>query len=847
MKALPKKDFPVEQARRFLEPGPIVLVSTAWQGQRNLMTMGWHMVMGFSPSLVATYLWNENHSHALAVGSGECVINVPGVELLDTVVDIGNCSGREVDKFARFGLDALPASEVGAPLVGQCHSNFECRLYDDSQVASSNLFIWEIVRAHVAPRPKLPRTVHYRGDGQFMVAGTECRVDGGSSPTCCNARTPPHAGPPRMTEHLTDLDAAVDWLFARVDGPMRIGAPLALGKPHRLLNALYARVEHDPSRPLQLYTALSLNPPKARGNGLEARFLAPFAQRHFGDDFPRLAYADAIARDALPAHVQVEEFYMQSGALLGSRQAQSSYTSLNYTHAADAVAQRAPQVIVQKVAMRPDDRRLSLSCNNDITQDTLDAMTARGLPRPLLIAEIDPQLPYLGGSATVDVTFFDLVITPPPPYPALFGLPRQPVGDADYAIGLYASTLVRDGGTLQIGIGTLADALSHALVLRHTDNARYRRVLHALDPQLASHPLVQEIGGLDPFEVGLYGCSEMLNEGFRRLVQTGVIKRKVHDDLALMQRIENGSTLSIDHATLAAEGEYLHGAFYLGSPEFYEWLRTLPEDECRAIGMRRISEINQLYGGNETLERLQRRHARFFNSCMMATALGAAVSDALDDGRVVSGVGGQYNFVAMAHALPEARSVLMFRAARDDKGQRASNVRWNYGHTTIPRHLRDIYLNEYGIADLRGLTDEDCVHAMTAITEAPFQDELLQQAQASRKLLAAAQPDPARQQRNTPQALAAALAPFRADGSLPDYPLGSDFNEIEQVLVKALAWLKANTQTRADKLRTVWAALRQPAGDGDTVYLQRMGLQAPKDFAERLDARLLRLALARTA
>jgi len=650
-----------------------------------------------------------------------------------------------------------------------------------------------------------------------------------------------------MTEHLTDLDAAVDWLFARVEGPLRVGAPLALGKPHRLLNALYSRVEGDPSRPLQLYTALSLNPPQARGHGLEARFMAPFVQRHFGEDFPRLAYADAIARDALPPHVEVEEFYMQSGALLGSRQAQSSYTSLNYTHAADAVAQRAPHVIVQKVAMRPDDRRLSLSCNNDITQDTLDAMAARGLPRPLLVAEIDPQLPYLGGTATVDVSFFDLVITPPPPYPALFGLPRQPVADADYAIGLYASTLVRDGGTLQIGIGTLADALSHALVLRHTDNARYRRVLNALDPQLASHPLVQEIGGLDPFEVGLYGCSEMLNEGFRRLVQTGVIRRKVHDDLALMQRIENGSTLSIDHATLEAEGEYLHGAFYLGSPEFYEWLRTLPDDERSAIGMRRISEINQLYGGNETLERLQRRHARFFNSCMMATALGAAVSDALDDGRVVSGVGGQYNFVAMAHALPEARSVLMFRAARDDKGQRASNVRWNYGHTTIPRHLRDIYLNEYGIADLRALTDDDCVQAMTAITEAPFQAGLLQQAYASRKLCTGRHPDPQREQRNTPQALAAALAPFRADGTLPDYPLGSDFNEIEQVLVKALGWLKSNTQTRGDTLRTLWAAVRQPAGDGDAVYLQRMGLQAPKDLGERINARLLRLALARTA
>ena len=520
-----------------------------------------------------------------------------------------------------------------------------------------------------------------------------------------------------MTEHLTDLDAAVDWLFARVDGPLRIGAPLALGKPHRLLNALYARVEHDPSRPLQLYTALSLNPPKARGNGLEARFMAPFAQRHFGDDFPRLAYADAIARDALPAHVQVEEFYMQSGALLGSRQAQSSYTSLNYTHAADAVAQRAagdraeggdaaersPAFAVVQQRHHPghagcDDRARAAAPVADRRDRSAAALHGR-----------------LGHGRCVVLRSGD---HPAAAVPGAVRLPRQPVGDADYAIGLYASTLVRDGGTLQIGIGTLADALSHALVLRHTDNARYRRVLHALDPQLASHPLVQEIGGLDPFEVGLYGCSEMLNEGFRRLVQTGVIKRKVHDDLALMQRIENGSTLSIDHATLAAEGEYLHGAFYLGSPEFYEWLRTLPEDECRAIGMRRISEINQLYGGNETLERLQRRHARFFNSCMMATALGAAVSDALDDGRVVSGVGGQYNFVAMAHALPEARSVLMFRAARDDKGQRESNVRWNYGHTTIPRHLRDIYLNEYGIADLRGLTDEDCVHAMTAITEA---------------------------------------------------------------------------------------------------------------------------------
>jgi len=648
-----------------------------------------------------------------------------------------------------------------------------------------------------------------------------------------------------MTEHLTDLDAAVDWLLQRVDGPLRIGAPLALGKPHRLLNALYARVENDASRPLQLYTALSLNPPRG-GAGLEARFMKPFAERHFGEDFPRLAYADAMVRDQLPAHVQVEEFYMQSGALLGSSQAQRSYTSLNYTHAADAVAQRAPHAIVQKVAMRANDRRLSLSCNNDITQDTLDAMVARGLPRPLMIAELDPQLPYLDGSATVDVSFFDLVITPPGPYPELFGLPRQPVSDADYAIGLYASTLVRDGGTLQIGIGTLADALSHALVLRHTDNARYRQILQALDPGLASHPAVLECGGLEPFEIGLYGCSEMLNEGFRRLVQTGVIRRKVHDDLALLQRIENGTAWTTDYATLEAEGQYLHGAFYLGSPEFYQWLRDLPDDERSAIGMRRISEINQLYGGDETLERMQRRDARFFNSCMMATALGAAVSDALEDGRVVSGVGGQYNFVAMAHALPGARSALIFRATREDKGVLQSNVRWNYGHTTIPRHLRDLYINEYGIADLRNMTDEDCVIAMTAITDAQFQSALLDKAKASKKL-AAGFTAAGDGRRNTAAAVSAALAPFRQSGLLPDYPLGSDFTEVEQHLVKALGWLKQNTQTPMAKLRTVLAAVTQPAGDGDQAYLQRMGLEAPKTFGERIEARLVRLGLARTA
>jgi acyl-CoA hydrolase len=646
-----------------------------------------------------------------------------------------------------------------------------------------------------------------------------------------------------MAIHLDNLDAAVELLLKRIPGTLRIGAPLALGKPHRFLNALYRCIEHDPSRPMQLYTALSLDPPTA-APGLEGRFLGPFAQRHFGDDFPRLLYGDAMKRDALPAHIQVEEFYLQSGALLRSSQAQRNYTSLNYTQAAAGVAQRGANAIVQKVAREPAGTRLSLSCNTDTTQDTLDAIHALGLPRPLLVAEVDPELPWIDGTAAVEEDFFDIIVTPPGPYPKLFALPRQPVGDVDYAIGLYASVLVRDGGTLQIGIGALADALSHALALRHTDNDKYREVLHALDPELAHHPAVVASGGMDPFTIGLYGCSEMLNEGFKRLVETGVIRRKVVDDQALMARLARGTANLGDQARLERDGEYLHGAFYLGSPAFYDWLRHLPDDERHAIGMRRISEVNQLYGGNESLERLQRVGSRFFNSCMMATALGAAVSDGLEDGRIVSGVGGQYNFVAMAHALDDARSVLMFRSQRGEGARAESSVHWNYGHTTIPRHLRDIYVNEYGIADLLNQTDEECVIAMAGITDARFQGGLLEKAKQSRKLRADFDGEP-EWARNTPQRLREALAPFREDGTLPDYPLGSDFTEVEQRLVKALGWLKANTATTGSKLRTVLRALGARSNDSEAI--SRIGLQQPRGLGEKLEAKLVALGLQETS
>lgn len=166
-----KKDFPVADIRRFLEPGPIVLVSSAWQGKTDIMTMGWHMVMGFEPSLIGCYIWEANHSFELIRQSGECVFNVPTVDLAPTVVQIGNCSGRDLDKFETFGLTPLPGEKVAAPLIKECHANIECRLVETSLIDTYSLFVFEAVKAHAPTSPKYPKTIHYRGDGLFMIAG----------------------------------------------------------------------------------------------------------------------------------------------------------------------------------------------------------------------------------------------------------------------------------------------------------------------------------------------------------------------------------------------------------------------------------------------------------------------------------------------------------------------------------------------------------------------------------------------------------------------------------------------------------------------------------------------------
>lgn len=643
---------------------------------------------------------------------------------------------------------------------------------------------------------------------------------------------------------MLDLDAAATLILERAGAKLALATPLGLGKPNALLNTLYRRVKTDPARSLAIYTALSLDLPEAASE-LERRFLGPFLQRHFGSDYPRLDYLRDLKAGCLPANVTVSQFYFLSGAMLHNPRAQRDYSSINYTFVARDLAEHADlDAIVQLVAARGDGRatRYSLSANPDVTLDVLEAIAERGGRRPLIVGVVHPDLPYLGGDAEVAADFFDVLVDGAQPHQPLFALPLNAVDPTEYAIGLHASSLVRDGGTLQIGIGALSDAIVQALLLRHRRNAQYRDLLDRLrGSAAASDPLIARCGGLGPFGKGLYGASEMIMDGFMQLRRAGILVRKVYDDLEVEQALAAGG--AVDPQRLQG-GHYLKGAFALGSKTFYAWLRELEGEDFDGLAMCRVSDINQLYGGREQLDAIQRRDARFFNTCMMATLLGAATSDALEDGRVVSGVGGQYNFVAMAQQLAGGRSVLLLRATRGSGRRLESNIRWSYGHTTIPRHLRDIYISEYGIADLRGRSDEDCIRAMLAICDARFVDALAREAIAAGKLARDYRvPDAVRG--NTPEELKRRLQPAMGDGLLPKFPFGSDFSEVELKTLPALLWLRARLADRRG-WPDLFAALLAPGQHADALAsLERLALARPKGWRERLLARLVRGAFVR--
>jgi acyl-CoA hydrolase len=709
-----------------------------------------------------------------------------------------------------------------------------------------------------------------------------------------------------LPQYFTTIDECVDATLARVGRHVVLGLPLGIGKPNLVANEFYRRAARDPTLRLTILTALSLSRPRARGD-LERRLHQPIVERVFAD-YPELDYAVAAKAGKLPPNIEVIEFFFEPGAWLGVDEAQQHYLSANYTHVARDFLARGANVIAQLVAKRTvaGEAELSFGSNPDVTVDLLPQVeAARTAGRDIvMIGAVHPRMPFMFGGACVDPRHFDYLIDHPRYDYELFCPPNLPLRTVDHAIAMHVSALVPDGGTLQIGIGELGDALVYALLLRHQQNAPWRATLAAL-------------GGDGPdtaeFRHGLYACSEMLVDQMLDLMRAGILRRQVYPSLPVTRLLaqgrigerfdagilealpEAGIAPLLDEATfgelrrcgvfradtryrdgrirgpeggwipanladadarraLAAHclgrelqgGVVAHAAFFLGPRGFYAKLREMPERERRRIDMCGVGFVNQLYGADFELRCLQRRDARFVNTAMMVTLLGAAVSDTLEDGRVVGGVGGQYNFVSMAHALPGARAVICLRATREKAGRVTSNLVWNYAQATVPRHLRDIVVTEYGVADLRSATDAEAIARLLGIADSRFQPGLLARAQAAGKIA----PDyriPDARRANTPERVAGALADARRSGLFSDYPFGTDLTQLEVRLANALGALAARSATRSGRLRTLAAALRHAAGDDVQEALARMGLAAPKGWRERLARRLVALALRENA
>jgi hypothetical protein len=614
-----------------------------------------------------------------------------------------------------------------------------------------------------------------------------------------------------MPKLFSDPEAIVDEIIRDVGKKLVVGLPLGLGKANHIVNALYARAAADPSIDLTLFSALTLEKPKP-ASLLEARFGGPLVERLFGN-YPDLAYVAPLRAGRMPPNVKVLEFFFLAGRWLGVPFAQQHYISANYTHASGYLLERGLNVVLQLVAKRVvnGETRYSLSCNTDTT---LDVMRARSEGRAAfkLVGQVNSELPFMPGPGDLPASEFSAVLDSPATDFPLFAPPAEPINDTKYAIGLHAAGLVRDGGTLQIGIGQVGDALAQGLIVRHRNNAQFLQVMSRLAPSAA--PRESSV-----FDKGLYGVSEMVFEAFLGLIEAGILRR-------------------------AVDGVILHGAFFLGPKAFYRALREMKGEEISRICMMPVSFTNALYGDEEA-KRRARIDARFINNTMMATLMGAAVSDGLENGQVISGVGGQYNFVAQAFALEGARSLLTLEATRFAGRKVQSNIRWSYGHETIPRHLRDVFVTEYGIADVRGKSDEQVIAAMLAIADSRFQDELARQAKDAGKLPKGFE-IPSAHRENFPERIAAALKPAREAGLLPSFPFGSDFTEVEQRLIPALQLLQAAQRTPAQLPRLLFEGLTRTPTAADGQCLARLGLDRPRTLAERFYRALVSAALARS-
>jgi len=705
-----------------------------------------------------------------------------------------------------------------------------------------------------------------------------------------------------------DVKKGVDDLIKYMDKDITYAMPLGLGKTTLFINELYRRAKEDPSFRLRIVTGLSLERPKTKSD-MEKRFADPLFDRIF-KGVPVYNYIDDFRNGKLPKNVSIYEFFNKAGGILHLPEAQQNHLHSNYGHVVRDAIDFGCNVFGQILTSIEKDGKTvySMGCTTDIAiqaMEELNKIRDNG-GKVAIVGEVNPSVPFMYGDAVVAADAYDMIMEGPEFKTNLFGTPNDSISASNHAIGLYVSTLMKDGGTIQIGIGSLGDAIASSVIMRHAKNEEYNQLLKDSGIINRYKDIIGKLGGTGKFVQGLYGSSEMLVNGFLQLYKAGVLKRKVYDSLGIMRLLNKGKITgesipsNIIELLMEVEGIYprlrekdfnmlveygilkpgltfkdgfisdgsrkvsadfydaknladikpllgsklkngkvLIGSFFLGPHSFYNELNAMSEEERTQFGMSGVEKVNQLYG-DEELRALQRKDGRFVNAGMMAHILGAITSDQLEDGRVVSGVGGQYNFVSMAHALPDGRLIMMIKSTRGSGENVKSNIVFNYGHITIPRHLRDIIVTEYGIADIRGKNDCRIIEEILKVTDSRFQDDLIKQAKLSGKL--AADFVLADEYRNNfPQKIDAMLKPYQAKGNFSPFPFGTDFTMEEMMIGASLKTL--SSKKKGDVMKGLLAEMFKPVPDKAEPFLKRMNLDKPANGKEKIMRKVLLSAL----
>ncbi len=713
----------------------------------------------------------------------------------------------------------------------------------------------------------------------------------------------------QKNNYTDNIEKCLDEIIPRLNKKICVGIGCGVGKPVNFMNALYLRAKKDPDIELTIISALTLEKPKGR-NDLEKRLLDPMMSRIFGD-WPDFEHVTDLRNNRLPDNVKLYEWMLPPGGFVMHDTAQRLHVAGNFSISPRDIIDKDINLLCHlgNSAEINGKKVITTGGNSDVISPLIDWMLEqRPKTERIIMAELNSNVPFLWGETTYEPDMYDYILESDAFNQMTFCPPKESISNTDHMIGFYSSLLVKDGGTLQIGIGSMGDAITYGILMRHRHNDVFSKLMKKSDILSQKANLIKKFGGHTPFTDGLFCDSEMFVDSYLDLYDAGILSRKVYDDYHIQKLINEkriteeitsntirellnagaigtplrqnefdylvkhgilkdsvtyskdfltyeGNKISTDIEEVIAKGsiddllgekltggEVIHATLMIAPKKFYQRINEMPLDEKKLFALKNIEFVNTL-NGEEDLKAQQRKEARFINFSLVTTVTGAAASETIKNQQVISGIGGQLDFVIMANALEDARSILVLNSTRGDGKEVQSNIVFEYTGCSVPRQLRDIIVTEYGIADLRGCSDEECIIEMIKIADSRFQEELLAEAKKYKKV-AKDFVLPEEYRNNTPVKIAQYLEEFKKDGFYGAFPFGGDVTEEEFILGSSLK--NFATLARDNKIKTMTGVMlklfKKPEAK-HRKYIERMSLEKVSNFSERFQRAVVMTAL----